>query len=187
MRHSGSDTLGVVLTPAAVVAPSATGTPATAEGAAPSEAASAAAAEEAALRAGVEQAAAAGELTAWVVAHVELSKALLRTARAADAIAHLWPAVQDAPKEASAPLRYQLALALALDRQHASAEPLLRQVIELEPAYIDASLALVSVLHAQGKTRDALALLEQLKASQPEMAGWCEQQAVAMRAALAAG
>ena len=172
--------------PAAVAASSAAGTPAAAEGAAPSEAASAAAAEEAALRAGVEQAAAAGELTAWVVAHVELSKALLRTARAADAIAHLWPAVQDAPKEASAPLRYQLALALALDRQHASAEPLLRQVIELEPAYIDASLALVSVLHAQGKTRDALALLEQLKASQPEMAGWCEQQAVAMRAALAA-
>ena len=65
--------------------------------------------------------------------------------------------------------------------------PVLRQVIELEPAYTDASLALVSVLHAQGKTRDALALLEQLKASQPEMAGWCEQQAVAMRAALAAG
>ena len=43
--------------------------------------------------------------------------------------------------------------------------PVLRQVIELEPAYIDASLALVSVLHAQGKTRDALALLEQLKAA----------------------
>ena len=93
-----------------------------------------AAAEEATLRAGVEQAAAAGDLTAWVVAHVELSKALLRSARAADAIAHLWPAVQDAPKEASAPLRYQLALALALDRQHASAEPLLRQVRGAEHA-----------------------------------------------------
>ena len=80
---------------------------------------------------------------------VQLSKLLLRSSRASDAIAHLWPAVQDAPREASAPLRYQLALALALDRQHASAEPLLRQVIELEPTYTDASLALVSVLHAQ--------------------------------------
>ena len=109
------------------------------------------AAEEATLRAAVEQAVAAGDLTAWVVAHVDLSKALLRTARATDAIAHLWPAVQDAPREASAPLRYQLALALALDRQHASAEPLLRQVIELEPTYTDASLALVSVLHAQAR------------------------------------
>ena len=101
---------------------------------------------------------AAGDLTAWVVAHVDLSKALLRTARATDAIAHLWPAVQDAPREASAPLRYQLALALALDRQHASAEPLLRQVIELEPTYTDASLALVSVLHAQVRDRVRLRL-----------------------------
>ena len=130
----------------------------------------------------------AGDLTAWVVAHVDLSKALLRTARATDAIAHLWPAVQvrvrgrgrvgvkvlspnpnpnpnpnpdpnqDAPREASAPLRYQLALALALDRQHASAEPLLRQVIELEPTYTDASLALVSVLHAQVRDRVRLRL-----------------------------
>ena len=66
--------------------------------------------------------------------------------------------VQDAPREASAPLRYQLALALALDRQHASAEPLLRQVIELEPTYTDASLALVSVLHAQVRDRLRLRL-----------------------------
>ena len=139
---------------------------------------------------------------------VQLSKLLLRSSRASDAIAHLWPAVQDAPKEASAPLRYQLALALALDKQPASAEPLLRQVLglssarsrlhwlpmicadrpsaprqvlELEPAYTDASLALASILHAQGKTQAALDLLDEIATSQPELASWCEQQARAFK------
>ena len=85
-------------------------------------------AEETALRRSIEEHGGRGELQPWVVAHVQLSKLLLRASRPTDAVAHLWPAVHDAPREASAPLRYQLALALALDKQHASAEPLLRQV-----------------------------------------------------------
>ena len=45
---------------------------------------------------------------------------------------------------------------ISAQEQHAAAEPLLRQVLELEPSFTKASLALVGVLHAQGKTTPAL-------------------------------
>ena len=61
------------------------------------------------------------------------------------------------------------------------------QVLELEPAYTDASLALVTVLHALGKSEAALQLLDELAAAQPELRSWCEQQAGPIRAALAPG
>ena len=144
-------------------------------------------AEVVSLRESIAKAEASGDLEPWVVAHVQLSKRLMGSSRVADAVTHLWPAVQAAPREASGPLRFQLALALALQEQHAAAEPLLRQVLELEPSFTKASLALVSVLHAQGKTAPALELVEEIAAANPEspdLAEWCEQQAKALRGVL---
>ena len=58
-----------------------------------------------------------------VEAHVKLSKLLLRGKRPEDAVSHLWPAVKAAPQESSAPLRFQLGMAMALQEQHDVAEP----------------------------------------------------------------
>ena len=67
---------------------------------------------------------------------------------------------------ASAPLRYQLALALGVQKQFEAAEPLLEQVLELEPTFTEASLALVSVLRAQGKAAVHAALASPLRLCQ---------------------
>ena len=75
-----------------------------------------------------------------VEAHVALSKLLLRARRPEEAVAHLWPAIQAAPREASAPLRFQLGLATALQGQHDAAEPLFEQVLTLEPTFVECLL-----------------------------------------------
>ena len=93
--------------------------------------------------------------TRCVEAHVLLSKRLMREQRVGEAAAQLWPAVQAAPREASAPLRFQLALALSLDGQHEVAEPLLEQVLTLEPEFAEAVLCLCSVQESLGKLHDA--------------------------------
>ena len=65
-----------------------------------------------------------------------LSKLFLRQGRPDEAVAHLWPAVKRAPQTESGPLRFQLALALALLNKHDVAEPLLEQVLQLEPGFV---------------------------------------------------
>ena len=63
--------------------------------------------EERALRAQIDAAASTNN-SIDVEGHVALSKLLLRAKRAGEAAAHLWPAVQRAPVETSAPLRFQV-------------------------------------------------------------------------------
>ena len=76
---------------------------------------------------------------------------------------------------------FRLALALQAEDKPAEACAAFGKVLELEPAYTDASLALASILHAQGKTQAALDLLDEIATSQPELASWCEQQARAFK------
>ena len=118
-----------------------------------------------------------------VEAHVRLSKAYLRAKRPADAVAHLWPAVRATPQESSAPLRFQLALALALQEQHDVAEPLLEQVLKLEPEFAEALLCLCATQEALGKTDAALATLDRVASLRPELANYCAQESARLRAA----
>ena len=113
---------------------------------------------------------------------VLLSKSLLRAKRPADAVAHLWPAVRATPQESSAPVRFQLALALALQEQHDVAEPLLEQVLQLEPEFAEALLCLCATQEALGKTGAALATLERVASLRPELASYCAQEGARLRA-----
>ena len=87
-----------------------------------------------------------------------------------------------APREASAPLRFQLALALALEGQHDPAEALLRQVLELEPTFADAELCLANCLQALGRAAEAADALERAAELKPELRSWCEREAEGLRA-----
>jgi hypothetical protein len=118
-----------------------------------------------------------------VEAHVQLSKTLLRTKRPADAVAHLWPAVQATPQETSGPLRFQLALALSLQEQHDVAEPLLEQVLMLEPDFVDGLLCLCATKEAQGKADEAIAALERVAALRPDLKSYCDREAARISAA----
>ena len=73
-----------------------------------------------------------------VVQVVARSKELLKQNLPSQAVDLLWPAVQACERAASAPLRFQLALALALQKQHGPAEELLKQVLEIEPSFAEA-------------------------------------------------
>ena len=119
---------------------------------------------------------------ARVEALVAESRELLRAKDAGGATALLWPAVQAAPREASAPLRFQLALALALEGQHEPAEALLRQVLELEPTFADAELCLANCLQALGRAAEAADALERAAELKPELRSWCEREAEGLRA-----
>ena len=119
---------------------------------------------------------------ARVEALVAESRELLRAKDAGGATALLWPAVQAAPREASAPLRFQLALALALEGQHEPAEALLRQVLELEPTFADAELCLANCLQALGRAAEAADALDRAAELKPELRSWCEREAEGLRA-----
>ena len=132
---------------------------------------------------------------------MELSKLLIREKRTQDAIAHLWPAVKATPVEVSAPLRFQLAIALSLQGQHSPAEHLLVQVVELEPSFVEAWICLANCYVAQGKGSDAEVTLERVvtgnlggsaaeaagetasrpAAVSPEVSAWCQRQLDALR------
>ena len=119
---------------------------------------------------------------ARVEALVAESRELLRAKDAGGATALLWPAVQAAAREASAPLRFQLALALALEGQHEPAEALLRQVLELEPTFADAELCLANCLQALGRAAEAADALDRAAELKPELRSWCEREAEGLRA-----
>lgn len=165
-------------TPGAAAAPSEEAAP-TAAAATPSAPTVAVDDEEAALRRKIDEAAEANSLD--LASHVELSKRLLRAKRPEEAASHLWPAVQAAPREASAPLRFQLALALSLQGQHDVAEPLLEQVLQLEPSFAEAHLCLCSVQEALGKVDDAVATLRKVVELKPELKEYCAQEEARMR------
>ncbi|KAL1510128.1 hypothetical protein AB1Y20_006460 [Prymnesium parvum] len=124
-----------------------------------------------------------------VTAHVQLSKLLLRRKQTQQAVAHLWPAVQAVPREHSGPLRFQLALALALQGQHDTAKPLLSQegglsalaVLELEPTFTEAWICLSNCQQALGELDDAAASLAHVATLRPEIAEWCNQEADKIR------
>lgn len=118
--------------------------------------------------------------------HVQLSKLLLRAQRPAEAVDHLWPAVQSVPQEQSAPLRFQLALALGVQEQHEAAEPLLEQVLQLEPGFVECLLCLSGTQEALGKSKDAVATLEQVAELKAELREWCEREIVRIKEGAAA-
>ena len=70
--------------------------------------------------------------------------------------------------------------------QEMPAEPLLRQVLELEPSFAEAWLCLSNVLEARGRLDEALATLGRAAEMRPELAAWCERQQGQLRARLAA-
>jgi len=109
--------------------------------------------------------------------HAGLGKLLLRQRRWQEAVEFLWPLVQSLPREQSAPLRFQLALSLLQQGQHAAAEALLSQVLVLEPSFVEARLCLVSCLEAQGKLGEAVESLRQAAELRPEVAPWAEREA----------
>ena len=111
-----------------------------------------------------------------VTAHVELSKLLIRAKQPVAAMAHLWPAVLAAPQEASGPIRFQLALALALQGQYDVAEPLLEQVLQLDPGFVEGRLCLCNVLEARGQLGRAVAALEEVRALRPDLEAWCARE-----------
>ena len=111
-----------------------------------------------------------------VTAHVELSKLLLRAKQPVAAMAHLWPAVLAAPQEASGPIRFQLALALALQGQYDVAEPLLEQVLQLDPGFVEGRICLCNVLEARGQLGRAVAALEEVRALRPDLEAWCARE-----------
>ena len=111
-----------------------------------------------------------------VTAHVELSKLLLRAKQPEAAMAHLWPAVQVAPQAASGPIRFQLALALALEGQYDVAEPLLEQVLQLDPEFVEGRICLCNVLEARGQLGRAVAALEEVRALRPDLEAWCARE-----------
>ena len=111
-----------------------------------------------------------------VTAHVELSKLLIRAKQPVAAMAHLWPAVLAAPQEASGPIRFQLALALALEGQYDVAEPLLEQVLQLDPEFVEGRICLCNVLEARGQLGRAVAALEEVRALRPDLEAWCARE-----------
>ena len=120
-----------------------------------------------------------------IEAHVLLSKLMLREKRPADAVDHLWPAVQAAPREASAPLRFQLGLAVALQEQHDVAQPLFRQVLELEPDFVEAWLCLASTLEQSGDAPGASEALEKAAELRPELREFVDREKARVTAAAA--
>ena len=111
-----------------------------------------------------------------VDANVKLSKLLLRAQRPAEAVDHLWPAVQAVPQEQSAPIRFQLALALSIQGQHEAAEPLLEQVLQIEPEFVECLLCLSGTQEALGKATLAVETLQRVAALKPEIKAWCDRE-----------
>ena len=107
---------------------------------------------------------------------MRLSKLLIRTQRLGEAGELLWAAVRAAPQPASAPLRFQLSLALFLQGQHEAAEALLLQVIELEPEFSEAHICLANCQQTQGKLVEACDALRRVAQLKPEISHWCEIQ-----------
>lgn len=115
-----------------------------------------------------------------------LGKLLLREQRLADAVDLLWPALKVVPQQASGPVRFHLALALSLQGQHAAAEALLQQVLEVDPAFTHASICLSSCQQQQGKLAEAIETLQRVAEAQPDIAEWCTAQMAEMRTQRAA-
>ena len=107
---------------------------------------------------------------------MKLSKLLLRAKRPEDAVSHLWPAVQAAPQESSAPLRFQLGMAMALQEQHDVAEPLFEQVLQLEPEFAEAWLCLAATQEALGKADKAAETLDKVAELKPELADFVSKE-----------
>ena len=179
---------------AAPLARSAAASPASAPPAAPHQHQPAAAVGSSAAASAAAPAAQSAEEQEWrrrlasnaddTEAHVALSKALLRQGRAEEAVAQLWPAVKAAPVEASGPLRFQLALALASRGQFDVAAPLLEQVLQLEPQFAEALLALTNCQAELGKLGAAMASLERVAQLRPEAREWCEREIEQLRGRL---
>ena len=113
-----------------------------------------------------------------VEAHVLLSKVLLRAKRVDEAVAHLWPLVKEQaiPRDASAPIRFQLGLALGLQEQHEVAEPLFEQVLQLEPGFVEAWLCLASTRAALGRVDTAVEALDKAAELRPEIGGFVTKE-----------
>ena len=107
------------------------------------------------------------------------SRELLRAKDAGGATALLWPAAA-APREASAPLRFQLALALALEGQHEPAACYDRY--STGPTFADAELCLANCLQALGRAAEAADALDRAAELKPELRSWCEREAEGLRA-----
>ncbi len=118
-----------------------------------------------------------------VQAHVSLSKSLLRRRRASEAVAHLWPAVKAVPQGHSAPIRFQLGVALSVQGQHEPAELLFEQALELEPGFTEGWLCLGSCREELGKPALAAQALERAAALRPDELGeWSSREVARLRA-----
>ena len=89
------------------------------------------------------------------------------------------------PREASAPLRFQLGLAVALQEQHDVAQPLFRQVLELEPDFVEALLCLASTLEQSGDAPGASEALEKAAELRPELREFVDREKARVTAAAA--
>ena len=69
-------------------------------------------------------------------------------------------------------MRFQLALALALQGQTDTAEPLLKQVLELEPEFAEAWICLSNCQQALGDLEGAASSLVHVASLRPEIASW---------------
>jgi len=113
-------------------------------------------------------------------AYLGLSRLLLRGGRFEEVVNLLWPAVQQAPREASGPLRFFLGVATAAQQQHDVAEPLFEQVLTLEPTFVEAWLSLAAAQAAQGKVGPATEALEQAATLRPELREYVEREKAAL-------
>ena len=101
---------------------------------------------------------------------------MLRAKRPDAAVAHLWPAVQQCPQEASGPLRFQLGLAMSLQGQHEVAQPLFEQVLELEESFVEGWLCLASTRAARGQLEGAAEALEKAATLKPELRAFVDRE-----------
>ena len=70
----------------------------------------------------------------------------------------------------------QLALILALQEKFDVAEPLLEQVLQLEPSFVEGILCLASCQEALGKIDLAMKSLERASSLHPELSEWCSRE-----------
>ena len=61
------------------------------------------------------------------------------------------------------------------------AEPLLEQVLTLEPNFVEGLLCLSNCQAALGKTDDAIKTLQRVALMRPELHDWCEREMALLR------
>ena len=77
-----------------------------------------------------------------------------------------------------------MALALALQEKYDVAEPLLEQVLQLEPNFVEGHLCLGNCQEALGKSAAAIETLEQIAKLRPDLEEFCKREADRLRDAL---